>query len=94
MARGSESKNIITKKILEVFPGSFQYDKEIRIPIEENGEIVQIKVTLTAAKVNVENGGDVALPAVDKTTASLQQNLDLTDEERNQVVDLVTRLGL
>ncbi len=62
MARGAEAKNIVTAKILETFEGAFPYDKEIRIPIAENGEIIQIKVTLTCAKVNVENGGDVAIP--------------------------------
>ena len=59
MARGAESKELITQKILETFEGSFKYDKEIRIPMLENGEIVQVKVTLTAAKVNVESGGDI-----------------------------------
>ena len=31
MAKGALSKQEVTKKILEVFPGSFVYDKEIRI---------------------------------------------------------------
>ena len=29
--KGSISKEIVTKKILETFEGSFQYEKEIRI---------------------------------------------------------------
>lgn len=54
-ARGSQSKELITNKILEVFEGSFINDKELRIPVIENGEEIQIKITLTAAKTNVEN---------------------------------------
>lgn len=49
-AKGTLSKEIITKKILETFPGSFTIDKVIRIPMSEEGSIVQIKVALTAAK--------------------------------------------
>ena len=54
-ARGAESKAKIIEKILTTFENSFQYDKEVRIPMYENGELIQIKLTLTAAKTNVEN---------------------------------------
>jgi hypothetical protein len=50
MARGSESKENITKKLLETFCGSFVNGKEIRVPMVENGEVIEIKITLTAAK--------------------------------------------
>ena len=52
MARGAEAKKIVIDKLLKTFENSFLYNdgKEIRIPIEENGEIIQIKVALTAAK--------------------------------------------
>jgi len=69
-ARGAESKEKITQKILETFPGSFIYEKEIRVPVMENGEQVQIKVVLTCAKVNVECGGNVALPGDSVVVAS------------------------
>ena len=51
MAKGQIAKQEITKKILETFEGSFLYDggKEIRIPIIEEGNLVQVKVTLTCA---------------------------------------------
>ena len=38
-ARGTESKTKITEKILNTFEGSFLNDKEIRIPMNENGEL-------------------------------------------------------
>ena len=89
MARGTESKAIIVEKILQTFPGSFSYDKEIRIPMQENGETVQIKVTLTAAKTNVEVN---STSAAEKTINV--ENKPITQEEKNQVVDLIARLGL
>ena len=49
-AKGTDEKLQITKKILEVFPGSFEYGKEIRVPIGD----VQIKIALTCAKDNIE----------------------------------------
>ena len=66
MAKGSIAKEAIFKKMLEVFPNSFMADaKTLRIPWEENGETIEIKVALTAAKdilgssvdMNWEDGG-------------------------------------
>ena len=67
MARGAESKTLITNKIIETFEGAFLYNdgKEIRIPLKENGEDIQIKVTLTCAKDNVIQGGENILPGTE-----------------------------
>ena len=95
MARGTESKEIITRKILETFENSFKYDKEIRIPIVENGELIQIKVTLTAAKVNVENGGDTAVPvAGNASTVNSSDNLMITEQEKEDTMQLLLSLNL
>ena len=103
-ARGAESKNIITEKILETFEGSFKYDKEIRVPIIENGEEIQIKIVLTAAKTNVAAGGDTALPgtkvivggtSLDGTkTGEIKSAIEPTAEEKSRVADLFESLGL
>jgi len=55
-AKGSQLKNEITQKILTTFPSSFIYNdgKEIRINGMEDGQELQIKVTLTCAKTMVE----------------------------------------
>ena len=91
MAKGSVAKDVITKKILETFDGAFINDKEIRIPILENGETVQIKVALTCAKVNIENGagGAVEAPAGVSPVAA-----PITENEVKEVNDLITKLGL
>ena len=99
-ARGSESKNIITAKLLETFAGSFIYDKNIIVPMVENGESLQIKIALTCAKTNVESGMDTAIPGAapqSTTVATGMSNsvevVEPTEEEKQRVVDLINKLG-
>lgn len=97
--KGIQAKADITKKILEIFDGSFMNDKEIRIPIMENGEEVQIKVTLTAAKVNIDHA---AILDTSSDTPTISANvLNFTDQktepsadEKAKVKELMTMLGL
>ena len=80
-------------KILEVFPNSFINGKEIRICGNENGEEVQIKVTLTAAKENIVN------EAVEKPTAATIASTDdytveITSKEKRTVAEMLAALNL
>ena len=90
--KGSQAKEAIIQKLMEVFPDAFAYEKEIRIPMEENGETVEIKVTLTCAKVNVGNANRII--STDTTPAFPAESSEITPEEKSNVIDLVTRLGL
>ena len=102
MARGQEEKLIVINKIKEVFPEAFEYDKVIRIPIGD----VQIKVALTAAKDNVEPGGDAAVPGTKATKVVAIANgaepvfedvsaaVEPSEEELNAVSNLMESLGL
>ena len=102
MAKGAESKSKVQKQILEAFPGSFLYNdaKEIRIPMSEGGEMVQIKVALTCAKENVEIGADNAVPGdfpAPKMTAPTPERtapVQPTEAEKQTVADLLKSLGL
>ena len=101
-SRGAEEKQIVIDKIKEVFPEAFEYDKTIRIPIGD----VQIKVALTAAKDNVEPGGDTAVPGVKATKVVAIANgaepvfedvsaaVEPSAEELNAVSSLMESLGL
>ena len=94
-ARGAWSKEQVWNKILETFPGSFVNEKEIRIPMIENGDRIEIKVTLTAAKTNV--GGDTANEAVHGTEATVSAPTEVlppSEEEKAQVNNLLAKLGL
>ena len=101
MARGQEEKLIVINKIKEVFPEAFEYDKTIRIPIGD----VQIKVALTAAKDNVEPGGDVAVPGVKATKVTIAEGsepvfedvsktIEPSQSELDAVNNLMSQLGL
>ena len=94
MARGSLAKSEITEKILATFENSFLYDKEIRIPIMENGELVQIKCVLTCAKVNVENGGDTVVPGSIVSKDDNVLSTELTEQEKKETADLLASLNL
>ena len=101
-AKGSISKEIIVQKILDTFDGAFKFDKEIRIPMIEDGAEVQIKVTLTCAKTNVERGMDTAIPgATTITTATPTPKVmdthgvaEVTEEEKQNVLKDMAALGL
>ena len=105
-ARGAEAKEKVMQNILATFPGAFKYDKEIRIPMMENGEPLQIKVTLTAAKNMVDAGGDVAMPGValsaktptyvhpEDVQGGFPSLAEPTEEEKKNVVNLLDMLGL
>jgi len=103
MARGALVKQQITETLLKTFQGSFLYNggKEIRIPMKENGELIQVKVTLTAAKVNVEPDEDVAVPGeVIKAAETAMPEpetsgrIEPTPEEKKNVANLMKELGL
>lgn len=83
MARGQEEKLIVINKIKEVFPEAFEYDKTIRIPIGD----IQIKVALTAAKDNVEPGGDVAVPGVKATKVTIAEGAEPVFEDVSKTIE-------
>ena len=101
-AKGSILKQEVAEKILAAFPGSFLYNdgKEIRINGLEEGQKLQIKVTLTCAKVAVEGGEDAILPGETategakpaKTNEKIPQ--EPTAEEKERLAALLDKLGL
>jgi len=98
MAKGAQSKQEATQKILELFPGSFIYEKEIRIPYVEEGENIQLKCTLTCAKVNVGENDDAAIPgevSIESTSTQVEPSISApTQEEKDNVKNLLESFGL
>ena len=96
MARGAISKQVVIDKILETFQGSFVYGKELRIPMVEDGEQVEIKVTLACAKTNV---GDGAVAGDFESGNAVQVSVTEapakpTKAEIDNISKLMDRLGL
>ena len=72
---------------------SFINDKEIRICGEEDGYPVQIKVTLTAAKENIDNPNEV-IRMPQPTESANTVEVSITSEEKKTVAQLLAGLGL
>ena len=96
MARGSIAKEAITQKILDTFEGSFVYGKEIRVPYSEDGNRVEIKITLTCAKENVGgNDNDFTIKQEDaENMVAKAVSAIPTAEEKANIATLMERLGL
>lgn len=101
--KGAIAKAEIAQKILNTFEGSFLYNdgKEIRINTVEDGNIVQIKVALTCAKVPVEGGfipPEAAKKAeiIDFTAATVKESIpdEPSEEEKERLATLIEKLGL
>ena len=104
MARGAIGKQNVINKIKEAFGADFigEYDKKIYVYTQENGERVQIAISLTCPKVPVAiastpttgdfNFEDDAPSTV--VAAGAFQPADITPEERARVNDLIRMLGL
>ena len=98
MARGATSKQYVFNKILETFPGSFmQDDKILRIPCEEDGATVEIKVSLTAAKDIL--GGEVAsTQTFDWETPTAEPNIteaaQPSEDEKARIAKMMAALGM
>ena len=100
MAKGAISKASATETILKAFPGSFVYDKEIRLPFVEEGEDIQLKCVLTCAKVNVGQGDENAIPGENTSNEinfggeTQEHRATITEEEKQNLKDLMSSLGL
>ena len=93
--KGSIAKSEITQKILSTFDGAFINDKEIRIPWNEDGTDVEIKITMTCAKENIGGGVAVSQTAVAKneTQGSVPVSAP-TQKELDDVRDIMSKLNL
>ena len=105
MARGTEAKNAIFSKLMSVYPNAFWEDegKILRVPVEENGALIEIKVSLTAAKANLrgsdlpsafDNAEPAAAPSPAPVTESNSSSIAPSEEEKANVAKLISALGL
>ena len=104
MAKGAIGKQNVINKIQQAFGADYigEYDKKIYVWTQENGERIQIALSLTCPKVQVAvataaatgdfNFEDDAPSTV--VAAGAFQPADITTEERERVNDLIKKLGL
>ena len=103
MAKGAAAKELVIKKLQQAFGSDYigELDKKIYVWSEENGERLQIAISLTCPKtpvvisnkplnfedkLNFEDGATI-IPHP-------QMQTEISDEERQTVKELMERLGL
>ena len=101
MARGAQAKAELTEKILETFQGSFLDERTIRIPWIENGEQLELKITLTCAKDVIGDAGGVSAAAsvsAPKEASAFDNpepiKVKITESEAENVAKLLSALNL
>lgn len=105
MAKGQIAKDLVEKKIQAAFGADYvgTFDKKIYVTAMENGEKVQIAISLTCPKVPVMVDNTVQIgdynfedptPAVTTSATSTFVPAEISDEERQTVAELMARLGL
>lgn len=99
MAKGANAKNVVINKIATAFGADYigEVDKKIYVWADDGGEKVQIAIALTCPKTQVaaapvaNNDWDFEdSPAV----VGQQTKLEITDEEKARIADMMSRLGL
>lgn len=104
--KGSVAKAEVENKIASAFGADFigSVDKKLYVWAKENGEKVQVAISLTCPKVpvvidnTVQIGDynfedDVAIVTTNASTSTFIP-AEVTEEERKNVADLMARLGL
>ena len=102
MAKGNIAKDKVIEKIAQAFGQNYIgiYDKKVYVWSEENGEKVQIAISLTCPKVQVGavDSGSNALDFenIGATIAAPTefQPAEISDQERENVAELMRKLGL
>lgn len=104
MARGTIAKQNVVNQLQSAFGQNWigEYDKKYYVWSQENGERIQIAISLTCPKVPVEvsnapiagdfNFEDDAPGVV--VAAGSYQPAEITDDERDRVRDLMRLLNL
>lgn len=96
--RGAAAKDYVTKKIQETFGPDFLgiVDKKLYINVKENGENLQIAISLTCPKENLEFDSS---PVAEIRETSASQNsvaasAQFTQKEKETIEELMRRVGL
>lgn len=100
MAKGAVAKEQIAKKMAEVFGADWigERDKKYYLWANENGERIQIAISMTCPKTPVGEAGATAdsnvLNFEDGATTGGETPIEITTDEKKNIADLKARLGL
>ena len=109
MARGAIAKQVVEQKIAQAFGNDFVgiFDKKLYVWANENGEKVQIAISLTCPKnpvggennkidFSVEPGNSLNFEdmSAGPVAGGNATKAEVTDEEKKNIAELMARLGL
>lgn len=106
MAKGSIAKENVIKKLASTFGSDFvgEYDKKVYVWEDDGGERVQIAISMTCPKTPIQvdtsidtDGGDWDFSDTPKSTTVAVTNAppaEITDEEKENIANLMAKLGL
>jgi hypothetical protein len=108
MAKGDIGKQQIINKIKEAFGDDFVgvVDKKVYLWTKEGGEKIQIALTLTATKTpitpdgapaktgSLDFGGGLDFEAMDGGSLIPSKQTEITEDEKNNIAELMKKLGL
>ena len=103
MPRGTIAKEKVAEKIKAAFGTDYigVFDKKIYLWADDGGERVQIALTATCPKVMIETVNTKDLNynvgrdfTADDTVPVAPENVEISDEERENVRKLMQRMGL
>lgn len=99
-AKGTIAKENVIKKLEKTFGEDFigEVNKKVYVWENDGGEKVQIAISLTCPKVYVETGSkpkeDFDWGEDDVIPEAAPKKVEITEEEKQKVADLMSRLGL
>lgn len=97
MAKGAIAKESVIKKITEAFGADYlgEVDKKYYVQAEENGEMVQVALSLTCPKTPVAFSGYVSVSGpAEMPVEAPRASIEISDDEKKNIADLIARLGL
>ena len=105
MAKGTLAKEVVTKKIAEIFGQDYigEYDKKIYVWANDGGERVQIAISLTCPKTPIVVDNTVSStedwdfsdsPKIAPIAVAAAEPAEITQEEIDNLSSLLGKLGL
>ena len=106
-AKGTTAKENVVKVLAKAFGNNFigEFDKKIYVWENDGGEMVQIAISLTCPKTPIQVDASVSTDAGDwdfsdnpkvntVVAVSSTEPAEITDEEKQNIANLMARLGL
>ncbi len=98
MAKGQIAKTQVADRIAKAFGNDWigEYDKKYYVWATENGERLQIAISMTCPKNPVGDVSTVGSNVMnfEDSTPVVQEKKEISEDEKQHIADLMAKLGL